>query len=49
MTQEHLDRFIAACEDIQRKYNTPELARQFLQETGVLDADGNLTEYYRSS
>ena|SRR6266404_2093119 len=49
MTQKHLDDFIAACEELHKKYNTPELARQFLQEEGVLDADGKLTEYYRSS
>ena len=49
MTQEHLDKFIAACKAIREKYNTRELALQFLQEAGVVDADGNLTEYYRSS
>ena len=49
MTQKHLDDFIAACEELHKKYNTPELARQFLPEEGVLDADGKLTEYYRSS
>ena len=49
MTQGQLDDFVAACEEVQQKYNTRELAHQFLEEAGVVDADGNLTEYYRSS
>jgi len=49
MTQQQLDDFIAACKKVREKYNTRELALQFLQEAGVVDADGNLTEYYRSS
>ena len=48
VTQEQLDDFIAACAEVQKKYNTPELKRQFLQEAGVIDANGELTEYYRS-
>ena len=46
VTQEQLDDFIAACAEVQKKYNTPELKRQFLQEA---DANGELTEYYCSS
>jgi len=49
MTQKQLDDFIAACKEVREKYNTRELALQFLQEAGVVDADGNLTEYYRSN
>ena len=45
LTQAQLDDFIAACAEVQKKYNTPELKRQFLQEA---DANGELTEYYRS-
>ena len=49
MHRKLLDDFLAAIEEVRKKYNTPELLRQFLQEAGVVDANGELTEYYRSS
>jgi len=49
MDRKQLEDFLAVIEESEKKYNTPELALQFLQEAGVLDAAGNLTEYYRSS
>jgi len=49
MTKKQLDDFLAAIEEVREKwYNTPERALQFLQEAGVVDANGELTEYYRS-
>jgi hypothetical protein len=49
MDRKQLDDFLAAIKEVRKKYNTPELLRQFLQEAGVVDANGELTEYYRSS
>ncbi len=49
MDRKQLDDFLAAIAEVRKKYNTPELLRQFLQEAGVVDANGELTEYYRSS
>jgi hypothetical protein len=49
MERKQLEDFLAAIEETDKKYNTPELALQFLQEAGIVDADGKLTEYYRSS
>lgn len=49
MDRKHLEDFLAAIEEVKRQYNTPELSLQLLQEAGIVDADGKLTEYYRSS
>jgi hypothetical protein len=49
MHRKQLDDFLAAIEEFHKKYNTPELLRQFLQEAGVIDANGELTSYYRST
>jgi hypothetical protein len=49
MDRKLLEDFLAAIEESEKKYNTPELALRFLQEAGIVDANGKLTEYYRSS
>ncbi|HEV3036968.1 MAG TPA: hypothetical protein VHA33_04190 [Candidatus Angelobacter sp.] len=49
MHRKDLEDFLAAIEEFDKKYNTPELMRQFLQEAGVIDANGELTPYYCSS
>ncbi len=48
MDRKQPEDFLAAIEESEKKYNTPELARQFLQKAGILDANGKLAEYYRS-
>jgi hypothetical protein len=49
MHRKELEDFLAAIEEFNKRYNTPELVRQYLQESGFIDTDGRLTEYYRSS
>jgi hypothetical protein len=49
MHRKDLEDFLAAIEEFDKKYNTPELILQFFQESGLVDAEGNLTEYYRST
>ena len=49
MDRKDLEDFLAVIEEADKKYNTPELALQLLQEAGIVDSNGKLTEYYRSS
>ena len=49
MTQEELKEFLAAMARVRAVHMaTPEKARKFLMEEGVIDENGKLTEHYKS-
>jgi len=49
VTQEELKEFLAAMARVRAVHMaTPEKARQFLIDSGVIDENGKLTEHYKS-
>jgi hypothetical protein len=49
VTEQELKEFLAAMARVRAVHMaTPEKARQFLMEEGVIDENGKLTEHYRT-
>jgi hypothetical protein len=47
MTEKQLRDFLQALDEVERMTETPEKARKFLQDTGLLDSNGDLALPYR--